>query len=158
MSVISRCVLVAIAALLILPISAQAAFKFAGHTSQGEQVTFTVSSRITKVTHLSFDWNARCTSGATYSESTGFPTMPVSRTFHFGNFGSYDYTEVSQYYSADAGRNLSFHVNGTLKGYLPRKPKPKGTFTGQVVIKDPATQQQIDSCASGNVTWKAKFA
>jgi hypothetical protein len=158
MALISRCLVLAVAALLVVPIGAQAAFKFAGTTSQGEHLKFTVSSRITKVTHLNFDWDARCASGATYAESTGFPTMSVSRTFHFGDLGSYDYTEVSQYYSAAAGRNLSFHVNGTLKGYLPRKPKPKGTFSGQVVIKDPATQQQIDTCASGKVTWKAKFA
>jgi hypothetical protein len=157
-SVRSRCLVLALAALLIVPASAQAAFHFAGRSSQGEKVTFVVSSRITKVTHFSFDWDARCASGATYAESTGFPTMPVSRTFHFADFGNYDYTEVSPYYSAAAGRNLSFHVNGTLKGYLPRKPKPKGTFSGQVVIKDPATQQQIDTCASGKVTWKAKFA
>jgi hypothetical protein len=152
--------LVAAAVALLPPTAALAAhapFRFEGGTSQHLPVSFQIPWSFIGVRKLVIDWDARCTSGALLTGSTGFRrTLVFNRNGPGWNYpGSYRYTMVDPDYTASNGRQLSFRVALRNAGRTLYDARVKGTWRATTTVSDPVSGQVIDTCATGRVTWKA---
>ena len=135
---------------------AHAPFRFAGRTSQRQNVSFQIPWSFVGVRKFAIDWNAKCTSGATLETGTGF-----RRTARFNRPGpgwsyrdTYEWTEVSPEYSAANGRKLTFRVAVRHSGRT-RRDDVVGAWKAVTAIVDPATGQGVDTCRTGRITWRA---
>jgi hypothetical protein len=153
---------VASAVALLLPTAALAAhapFRFEGTTSQHLPVSFQIPWSFIGVRKLAIDWDARCTSGAMLTSSTGFRrTLDFNRNGPGWNYpASYRYTMVDPDYTASNGRQLSFRVALRNAGKTLYDARVKGTWRATTTVSDPVSGHVIDTCATGRVTWKANL-
>ena len=140
------CLAVTIAAVLVAPAGASAAWLMFGKTSQGFAVGLRVSQNLSHVKQLAIRWRAQCATGATLTDTTEARGILVSPFPHFHGTGSYEYTDQS------SGQTLSITVTTHLHGRLLRNIRARGTWSTQAVVRD-ATGNQIDTCSSGLIRW-----
>jgi hypothetical protein len=150
-----RLLLIPVLAALLLPASALASYRYRGVTSQQESLSFLVSKHVTTVSKFQIDWDATCTSGATLADGSMFRRVRFGLGFRFLDAGTYSYKMVNQGYSAASGRDLLYQAKVSLSGRLHRSSAITGSWTASVAVIDPSTSQQIDSCRSGRVAWRA---
>jgi hypothetical protein len=144
---------IAIAVLLVAPAVASAfSFPFSGHTSQGLPVRMSVSQNLLTVNRFVVSWRASCTSGLTFADTTKVLKTPVTPFPNFHRAGSYT---ISGTVTA-TGQPVTFVVSAHLRGKLLLGGRARGTWTAEVQVLD-ANQNQIDSCSTGVVDWKAKL-
>jgi hypothetical protein len=144
----------ALSAVLLLPALASASFSLSGTTSQGQPIHFLASQNLMKIVHFKITWSAQCVSGTSYTSTSSVAPMRVNP---FPRFGSrHSHTTTSATYSGAQGRSLRFRVSAIVTGRLELNGKASGTWSAQVRVLGPA-RQQIDTCKSGAVTWKAEL-
>jgi hypothetical protein len=152
-----------VVAAMLFPAAAFAAkhFNFRGRTSQNRSVSFQIPYSFRGVTKFTIFWNAKCSSGATLREATSSArTIPFTKitkkASKWTNSGTYNFTQVDPGYSASNGRSLAFKVTVTSNGTIPAGITGiRGTWSTQTVVTDPTSNQTVDTCNTGRLTWKA---
>lgn len=143
----------AIAALLFVPPVASAAFVLTGQTGQGLSVGVRLTSNLSTVTRFSIGWRATCSSGGSLSETTLVSKpIPVQPFPNFHRTGTYAYSTGN---SAN-GQTVRVLTSVELHGQLMRNGRASGRWAAQARILD-ANGNQIDSCRTGVVGWRAAF-
>jgi hypothetical protein len=141
---------VAIAAFVFAPAAASAAFILRGNTGQGLPVALRVSNNLSTVTGFAIDWRATCTSGASLFSASGAGRIAVRPFPNFHRSGSYVFSTVNR----SNGQTVRVLVSAQLHGKLTRNRRASGRWAAQARVLD-ASGNQIDSCRTGVVRWKA---
>jgi hypothetical protein len=149
-------------AALVLPAQASAirlpkSWPFYGHTSQGLPVQVNENRSVTAIVRFAIEWKATCTDGSStptlaVNKATRLPILWAGQTAHFA--GHSQGTTAGTYQGQPGTVTFTLQVHGRLRKYSPWL---RGTFTWQQTFVD-ANGNQIATCSTGLVHWKAQLA
>lgn len=137
---------VALAALLVAPSVASAAWAMSGSTSQRLSVGLRASNNLSKVKRFVIHWRAKCTSGATLRDTTVVGPVVIRPFPKFHAADSYMTSDQTN------GHTFRVAVSAHLHGRLLLNIRARGTWSVRALVRD-ASGNQIDSCSTGLVRW-----
>jgi hypothetical protein len=142
--------LAVLAAFLVAPSVASAAWVLSGRTNQGFSIRLRVSNNLRKVKQITILWRAKCgISGGTLTDGTTVRLIVIRPFPNFQSTGDYA-TSVAQ----PNGQIDRVAIAGQLYGKLMLNIRARGTWSVQAVIRDPSGNR-IAGCSTGVIRWTA---
>ena len=122
---------------------------FGGRTAQAWPIAIEISHDGHQVVRADIALSVKCGTLATSVFHDSYARIPLSAA---GSFSSSFGPETFDFAPGQKG-----DLTGKLKGKLnARRTSGTGTWSLNVVVHDAATGALVDTCRSGNVTWKIK--
>jgi hypothetical protein len=121
-----------------------------GHTAQSWPIVIETSHDGREVVRIDVALSVKCPATGTSSVwSDIIERVPISST---GRFSATSHSTAITLASGQKG-DVSDHLKGTINA---RRTAGSGTWSFDVIVHDPTTNAVVDTCHSGNVTWKVK--